>query len=77
MAKRSKADLPPLEYRPVFVMYIKKQKSRFNPSFQRFDALPGHLKLDTVARWNRNHKGKTLPEFKLSLPPVPKARRRR
>lgn len=68
---------PPLEYRPVFVQFIKRQKCRYNPSFTRFNILPSHLKIDVTERWANKHPGKRMPDLELSLPPATKARKRK
>lgn len=76
MAKtKSKRELPPLEYRSVFVQFIKRQKCRFNPSFQRYLNLPNSVSSDVFERWRKKHPRVEL-SLDVSMPPVPKAKRR-
>ena len=65
-----------MEYRPVFVQFIKKQKCRYNPSFQRFFDLPRRLSTAVLGRWSDKHPGAKLPDLEVNLPPAPKSRKR-
>ncbi len=59
---------PPIEYRPVFYMGMRRQKCRYNPSFERFMKLPDVVKTDVVARYQERNPKTRLPDFKLSVP---------
>jgi len=69
---------PPMEQRPVFVMYVAKRRCRYNPSFQRFNDLPTVLQLDVADRWQaRNPMADMLNFDDVSLPPVSTRRKKR
>lgn len=75
MSKR-KRDLPPMESRPVFVMYTAVRRCRFNPSYDRLLELPRPFQNDVVDRWQRRHHGRTfnyrMSGVEVSRPPAPK-----
>lgn len=76
MSRRSKTGLPPLEYRPVFVQFIKRQRCRYNPSYAAFERLPATFQVEISNKWITKHPRQILPDG-LSLPPIAKPRKRR
>lgn len=66
MARKLKAEEPPLEYRMIFVQFVRRQKSRYNPSFSRFERLPKFIQDDVLDRWSKAHPRAKLPELSLS-----------
>ncbi len=72
--------LPPMERRPVFVMYTAVRRCRFNPSFSRMLDLPQSLQIDVVNRWEGRHKGRAfdfdVSQTNVSRPPTSKRKLR-
>lgn len=69
MAK-AKQQLPPLEYRPVFVSYVARRKCRFNPSADRALSLPTTYREQLIDRWQARHKGVAFPAWDVSRRPI-------
>ncbi len=75
MSKRKKREQPPIEERPVFVQFVRRQKCRYNPSFTRFSDLPEHIQLSVADRWHVKHPRENLDLLsEVSLPPVGRKR---
>ena len=68
MAEKN-SNQPPLDYRLVFVQYVRRQKSRYNPSFSRFEQLPKLIQADVLGRWSKAHPKAKLPALTLSNRP--------
>ncbi len=74
--KRDTSKLPPMEYRLIFVQYLRRSKSRFNPSLSRFLDLPAAFRHDIEERWAKRHPRLTMPDAELSLPKPKKEKKR-
>lgn len=71
----SKRNLPPLEYRMVFYMGMRRQKCRFNQSLDRFLELPAAIRDREEKRYRERHPRMNLPEFEVSRRPTKKVKR--
>lgn len=65
--KKTPEDLPPMDYRPIFVQFVGVRKCRFNPSFAGFHRLPHFLREDLLHKRQERH-GSTLPPLEISRP---------
>lgn len=75
-AKKDRAGLPPMERRPVFVMYTAVRRCRYNPSFDRFLELPRAFQADVSERWEHRHRGTfNFSGSDVSRRPTPRKRR--
>lgn len=66
--KRNKREQPPLEYRMVFVQFVRRQRSRYNPSLSRLLELPATFRNQIVSEYQQRHPRMVLPELELSVP---------